>query len=171
MSAYIKYGNISMQLSQCDSATAVPRWAYLRAGLCIWICTQGSVVERMKRLIEPGFVWTRKGQGMSSEKECGWWEKLFGWLYCLLPSNDEGKACAVFFLPGLSSSLPLASSISVKSQAPMLDCMFFEAKQSNVLQLKKNKFQSESRISQPSVLSCQWFSLYSLLCQANAANK
>lgn len=79
-----------------------------------------------------------KGQGKSSEEECVYWEKWSGGLGCLFPSNDEGKACAVFCLPGLSSSLLLASSLCVKSQAPVLDSKLQEAKQSKIVHIREN---------------------------------
>lgn len=82
------------------------------------------------------------------------WEGWSGGLCCLFPRNDEGEACAVFCLPGLSSSLHLASSPSVKSQAPVLDSKFQDAKQSSIVQLKEN------RISPARERPCQWLSLH-----------
>lgn len=127
---------VNMEISPCDH----------NANISVWIRDNspqmGSFENRLmhldpysrancwegERLIEAFVPVGIKRQGKSSEEECVYWEKRSGGLCCLFPSNDEARACDVFCLPGLSSSLPLASSLCVKSQAPVLDSKHQEAK-------------------------------------------
>lgn len=67
-------------------------------------------------------------------------------------------------------SLPLASSLSVKSQAPVLDSRLDKAKESSAVQLKKKKFERKARASQASVFFLPVFRTMLYICQENKAN-
>lgn len=99
-----------------------PGWSHLMSCFCIWTRTKGLIVERGKRLIE----WVCARQEFTRrmwtvrQMSC----RAVRWF----PGDDEGKACAVFCVPGLSSSMPLALCLG---QALLQDGMLQEAKQSN----------------------------------------
>ena len=126
-----------MQISHCDSGIIIPRWAHPKTGLRTWIPTQGLIVEKEKRLIEPACACGHK-RTRQEFRERMWILREMIWRPLLPFSQQWWRQSMCCVLPGLSCSLPLASSLCVKSQAPALDSKLQEAKQSNTAQFKEN---------------------------------
>lgn len=130
-----------MQIAQFESN--IPQMgSEKRTGLWIWIRAQGLIVEKEKRLIEVACA--------SGHKRT--WQEFRGWM-CILSEVIWRP-----LLPFSSAMMTTGHVLCSVFQAPVLDSRLQEAKESNIVQRKKESLKEKTEYLKLVSFPCQCFS-------------